>query len=290
MIEISIVERTIAEKYAPSSRKNLEATMVRAPFELARTLGLQMKCCIIDTLRIIAATLYINPDPSPTKHHSQAIDTIKAPIPVTNMAAKLHTHIRKKPKPGLRSSKYPFPILEASPFVFGAIAVTFWEAFQLGPYINHRAVDYLWCLPSAMMNGLAVGYLIHHASGCRTEWYAITPLTRAVLDVTRTYASCYILALFALANGVKMIFIMAAYSRAYDATSADPKADGVFQTVCVFLILAYCIVVTGVGFLIAMPMKKDREQLRREVGVYNSWSDRFVDGALEELGGAGSSN
>lgn len=87
-------------------------------------------------------------------------------------------------------------------------------------------------------------------------------MTRAVLDVTRTYASCYILGLFGGALGFKMIFFMASYMQPYDAASTLPTANWTFRTACVFLVMAYFLTLLGIAIVVSNPLMKDRKQLR----------------------------
>lgn len=87
-------------------------------------------------------------------------------------------------------------------------------------------------------------------------------MTQAVLDVVRTYACCYIIGIILGALGFKIIFAMASYVLPYDPTSRIPTANWTFRTACVFLVLAYMIVLLGIGILVSRPLVKDRKRLR----------------------------
>ncbi|KAG4432536.1 hypothetical protein IFR05_011971 [Cadophora sp. M221] len=172
------------------------------------------------------------------------------------------SHIR------LVTSKYTFPSLEASPFILGAIAITMWEALQPGPDHFDYIADYVWLIPPTVMMQFATGYLIYHGyHKLRWEWYPIDPMAQAVLDVVRTYACCYIIGLICGALGLKMIFAMASYMLPYDSASRIPTANWTFRTACVFLVLAYMIILLGIGILASRPLARDRKRLRMLEGL-----------------------
>ncbi|KAH9208604.1 hypothetical protein DL95DRAFT_395099 [Leptodontidium sp. 2 PMI_412] len=131
------------------------------------------------------------------------------------------------------TSQYTFPALEASPFILGAIAITMWEALQPGPDRFEGVADCMWLIPPMVMMQLAIGY-----------------------------ACCYIIGIILGALGFKIIFAMASYVLPYDPTSRIPTANWTFRTACVFLVLAYMIVLLGIGILVSRPLVKDRKRLR----------------------------
>jgi hypothetical protein len=92
-------------------------------------------------------------------------------------------------------------------------------------------------------------------------------MTRAVLDLVRTYASCYILGLFGGALGFRMIFAMASYVRPLDAAATAATANWSFEMACVFLVMAYVLCVLGIGFVVSRPLVRDRKRLRGLEGL-----------------------
>ncbi|KAK0118643.1 hypothetical protein ONS95_007524 [Cadophora gregata] len=160
------------------------------------------------------------------------------------------------------TSKYMSPALEASPFLLGAFAATLWEAFLPGPDRFEHFIDYTWCVPRLFMISLVSGYLFYHGTHRRYQWYPIAPLTRAYLDITRTYSSCYILGLIGISAGFKMIFVMVSYMDPYDNTSKIPTANCTIRVVLLFFVLAYSVLGLGVCILVSKPLGYDRKRLR----------------------------
>ena len=136
--------------------------------------------------------------------------------------------------------------LDTLPCILSSLIIFRWIFFTSAP--STVSATWLWILPMAIATIFSIIYVIYHGTSgnenARFQWYRITTLERATLDLIRSITSCPSLALVSLSIGWK---IMTGVSSGLRPMDKDPMESlfwimvGLFDILLVIVFSTPCV-------------------------------------------------